>query len=387
MFTEEPKKSLKMWVVNSTLGNTDFIVGSDSFEDIELDDTGKNNFWYFRNRKKGFLIKRFVLEESVQVEKSCVITLIKKDNGKFTPRFSFEIRSITNKAIENINKETPDENLIKAKVNLDSCHKNFFKLINFIKGVSEIDFDAPSYTIVDPEKVIITDENKVAYVKKLIDVGYGEDVWSYLSESNPSLITKFTYARIQSSKQLVIKELELRLTTGNYSETAGDGSWQKWIYKHNWLFGVNYQKPIEKAKINLSGIMPDYLFPTLDGFVDILEIKLPTDDVILEDRSHSKSWKWSPEANAALGQVINYLCEIDRLHREIEPNITQTYNIELSLLKPHAYILIGNSTNWSTYKKDALRKMNHSLHGIEFITYKDLLDRGTESTRLVPERI
>jgi uncharacterized protein (UPF0254 family) len=32
--------------------------------------------------------------------------------------------------------------------------------------------------------------------------------------------------------------------------------------------------------------MPDYLFPTLDGFIDILEIKLPEDDVIIKDTNH-----------------------------------------------------------------------------------------------------
>ncbi|MEK7595362.1 MAG: Shedu anti-phage system protein SduA domain-containing protein [Patescibacteria group bacterium] len=386
MLTDDQRKRLKMWAVEPDYENTDFVVGSDSLTTIEIDKTGTNGFWYFKNTKKG-LIKRFVLEESAKVEKSCVITLIKKENGKFTPRFSFEIRDISNKAISNFSKETQDDKLIKARVDLDSCHENFFGLINFIKGIEEIDFDATSYTIVDPEKVIITDENKVAYVKKLIDAGYGEDVWVYLSESNPTLIQKLTYARIQSKKQNVIDELGMRLEHGNYSETTGDDSWQKWIYKNNWLFGVNYQKPIEKAKINLTGIMPDYLFPTLDGFVDILEIKLPSDEVIIKDTSHTNAWRWSAETNVAIGQVINYLSEVDRLRREIEPNIAQIYNIELSLLKPHAYILIGDSTNWDIYKRDALRKMNHALHGIEVITYKDLLDRGNASMHLSREKL
>ena len=386
MLTEEQKSKLKIWTVIPDYENTDFVVGTDSFETIEIDKTSSNDFWYFRNKRKS-LVKRFVLEESAQVEKSCVITLIKKINGKFTPRFCFEIRDLTNKAIANYSKEIPDDKLIKAKVNFNSCHENFFKLIEFIKDIEEVDFDATTYTIVDPEKVIITDENKVAYVKKLIDAGLGEDVWMYLSESNPTLIKKLTYARIQSRKQDVLDDLEKRLKKGGYSETTGDDSWQKWIYKYNWLFGVNYQKPIEKAKINISGIMPDYLFPTLDGFVDILEIKLPTDDVIVEDRVHTNAWKWSPETNTAIGQVVNYLGEIDRLRREIEPSLRQIYNIELSLLKPHAYILVGDGTNWSTYKKDALRKMNHALHGIEVITYKDLLGRGQESLKIQPENV
>jgi len=40
--------------------------------------------------------------------------------------------------------------------------------------------------------------------------------------------------------------------------------------------------------------MPDFIFPTLDGFVDILEIKLPSKEVIVEDASHAGSWYGRP---------------------------------------------------------------------------------------------
>ncbi|HRN69912.1 MAG TPA: DUF4263 domain-containing protein, partial [Candidatus Woesebacteria bacterium] len=230
-------------------------------------------------------------------------------------------------------------------------------------------------------------ENKVSYIRKILAAGYDKDVWANLAESNPTLVTKLSYARIQSKKQEVVNELEERLRSGNYSETSGTDSWQKWIYQHNWLFGVNYQEPIQKSKINLNGIMPDYLFPTLDGFIDILEIKLPDDEVILEDGSHNGAWKWTQESNTAIGQVVNYLCEIDRLRYEIEKNIKLIYGKELCLLKPRANILIGNSSTWDQPKKEALRKMNHAMHGIEIVTYHELYERGLQSIALVPENL
>ena len=125
--------------------------------------------------------------------------------------------------------------------------------------------------------------------------------------------------------------------------------------------------------------MPDYLFPTLDGFVDVLEIKLPDDEVILKDASHLGAWRWTKETNTAIGQVVNYLGEIDRLRLEIEREVKINYGHDISLLKPRAYILIGNSNDWGADKKEGLRKMNHALHGIEILTYKDLLDRGLEA--------
>lgn len=255
------------------------------------------------------------------------------------------------------------------------------KLANILKEHG-IEYGKHEYAVVNPETVIITESNKTSYIKKIIDAGYNEDVWEYLTESNPSLATKLSYARIHDIKQKTIEELSSRLQAESFHETSGDDSWQKWIYRNNWLFGVNYKKPIEKTKINITGIMPDFVFPTLDGFVDILEIKLPDDNVISEDSSHPGSWKWTSETNKSIGQVVNYLCEIDRLSSEIERNIEKKYRYEISFLKPRAFILIGNSTFWNPDKKEGLRKMNNVLHGIEVLTYKDLLDRGKQAINI-----
>jgi len=273
---------------------------------------------------------------------------------------------------------------INIDVNTEAVKNLYSAIFKSAKILKEhgVEYGENKYAVVDPETVIITDANRVAYIKKIIAAGYDKEVWAHLAESNPSLVTKLSYARIQNTKQKTVKKLKERLQTGDFFETSGNDSWQKWIYKNNWLFGVNYKKPIEKAKINISGVMPDFLFPTLDGFVDILEIKLPKDDVITDDKSHKGSWKWTSETNTAIGQVVNYLAEIDRLRLEIEKNVKTQYKYDISLLKPRAYILIGDSTGWESAKKEGLRKMNHALHGVEILTYKDLLDRGNQATNI-----
>lgn len=298
-------------------------------------------------------------------------------NDKWIPDQAIDIRTLGKK--ESINFD----------INTGSV-KNLYLAFNKLTGILKqrgIEYGENKYAVVNPETVVVTDENKITYIRKLVEAGYDEEVWTSLAESNPDLVTKLSYARLQTKKQEVVEELNSRLATNEYPETSGRNSWQSWIYEHNWLFGVNYKKPIEKTRINLTGIMPDYLFPTLDGFVDILEIKLPNDEVIVPDRNHTGSWKWTQETNAALGQVINYLGEIDRLRLEIERNVLSTYGHELCIIKPRAHILIGNSVDWENTKKEALRKMNHSLHGIEIVTYKDLIDRGNQSIQTLPEDI
>lgn len=291
-------------------------------------------------------------------------------SDSWVPDLAIDIRSLGKK--ESINIELHTEAV-----------SNFYTAIQKLSKILQqkgIRYGETQYAVVDPKSVVITDSNKIDYIRKLLEAGYSQDVWETLIESNPSLATKLSHSKIQSIKEAVVRELENRLRVGGFKETIGADSWQNWIYTNNWLFGVNYKKPIEKTKINLTGIMPDFLFPTLDGFVDLLEIKLPNAEVLLSDNSHPGSWKWCAETNSAIGQVVNYIGEIDRLRLEIEKNVFEKYSYKISLLRPRSFILIGDSTKWPNEKKEALRKMNYALHGITVLTYKDLLDRGIEST-------
>lgn len=92
-----------------------------------------------------------------------------------------------------------------------------------------------------------------------------------------------------------IDEFRQRLKK-DYPESKGEDSWQEWIYKNNWLFGIHYGNSIGHPQVGFRSIL-DYLFPTPDGFIDILEIKRPSHEVIKEDNSHPGAYKWSSEVN------------------------------------------------------------------------------------------
>jgi hypothetical protein len=171
-----------------------------------------------------------------------------------------------------------------------------------------------------------------------------------------------------------LEEFKERLEL-DYPEANGPDSWQEWIYKNNWLFGIQYGDPIGHPKVGFRSIL-DYLFPTPDGFIDILEIKKPTHDVLKRDQSHPGAFSWSNEANGAIGQVVHYLYEIELHQLEIAQKLRREHALKLSTIKPRAFILVGKSDFWDEEERDAFRKLNHSLHGIEILTYTDLLRRG-----------
>lgn len=184
-----------------------------------------------------------------------------------------------------------------------------------------------------------------------------------------------------------IEELEERMKKGGQAETSGKDSWQKWVYGNNWIFGANYQKPIEKQKVGFDNI-PDFIFPTIDGFLDILEIKKLEHGPIKKDNSHPGSFMWTPKASEAIGQVVNYIHQIELHQLELKQRIERAYPeiaSEIFTIKPRAYILMGNSINWTADEKEALRKLNYSLHGIEVLTYTDLLKRGNKIVQMYSE--
>lgn len=223
--------------------------------------------------------------------------------------------------------------------------------------------------------LIINDKNKHQVLQRILEEGLSEDYWHLIASSQPNLAAKLVAGHIQQIRAEQIAELQQRLTE-NHAETIGENSWQSWIYRHHWMFGVNYQEPIEKQKINLQGVMPDYLFPTIDGFVDLLEIKLPTEKVVVPDTQHPGSYRWTAETSKAIGQVVHYISEIERLQNEIERHIRSSDSRGISMLRPRAFILIGNSEHWTEADRGGLRRLNHSLHGIEVLTYQELLTRS-----------
>ena len=213
--------------------------------------------------------------------------------------------------------------------------------------------------------------SKKLEIKVFFNVGYGAQI-----KKPPESLKEVQKQTRISFYQEKIKEFEHRLE-GDYSETTGSDSWQKWIYENNWLFGIQYQNPIEKEKEGFDSI-PDYLFPTWDGFIDILEIKKPTERVIKKDSSHSGSYMWSSKVNESIGQAVNYINEVDLNKHALRERIEEKYPYlkDVITVRPRAYILIGESNPMSRGDKEALRKLNYSLHGIEVITYTDLLTRG-----------
>ena len=186
-----------------------------------------------------------------------------------------------------------------------------------------------------------------------------------------------------SAYQQNIEDFRKRLEEDHY-ETKGNDSWQSWIYNNRWLFGTQYGQIIQKEKVGFDNI-PDFLLLTADGFLDVLEIKKPSSPVLVDDSSHQGNYRWSSETSEALAQANNYLDHTNSNHLAISQRIREKYNLEINAIKPRAIILIGKSDKWSNKKRECFRSLNRLLHGVEVVTYTDLLRRGQNLIKLYTE--
>ncbi len=180
-----------------------------------------------------------------------------------------------------------------------------------------------------------------------------------------------------------LEEFKVRLTK-NYKETSGKGHWQGWFRGHSWVLGPSYLEPIEKSKVGFEQI-PDFILPTLDGFADILELKLPSHEVIKQDPSHAGSYFWSSEASKAIGQASNYIHEAEDNRLKLKEKLSELLGIELAFVKPRAFVIIGSDADWSPQQRKAFRNLRATLHGVEVLTYSDIQRRAEALVKLLTD--
>lgn len=148
---------------------------------------------------------------------------------------------------------------------------------------------------------------------------------------------------------------------------------QNWIEKnYSWIFGVEYLKKYDARKIALFS-EGDLLMESLDGFLDLIELKRPKleYDIFKYDTSH-KSYYPSNDLSKVLGQCLFYLQKLDDFKLILEKEH------KVKILRPRIKIIAGRTVNFNDEQFNALRMLNSNLNNIEIISYDYLLNCGTK---------
>lgn len=377
----------------------EFVVGEDSFEDVEINDAQTpGGLFYFKNSRKG-LVKRFVLEYTLRTKKACTVTLIKRPNGSFTPKFDFQIWDISKKAIENSSKESANQNLIKAKVSFDSCHESFLILLDFIRSIKGIEFSSDSYAVVDRKKKEIM-ESLGTYDRLEIISAVQKKFGSELSEKDAILLLN-RKSKLEYFGRLLKDESFFEDEKKFLEVKKNEDVWQNFFENNQWIFGYGLQlvscEGLDERKleqtvvgndlIDGSGKRIDALLKTKGNIAKLLfcEIKMHSPDLLVEPYDRPGVYVPAKELRGAVAQIQK---TIQKVNLKINQNLIRPSDREgnptgeeILFVKPRGVVIIGMLNDFKTdmginsERLSSFEIYRQQVSGIDIITYDELYER------------
>jgi hypothetical protein len=222
-------------MLTSRVKSEDFMIGVHDFTDLQINAAPEvdRNFYYFYDRRQRQLIKQFILDERVQVNYICKVTLIRKGD-KFTPRLAFSIRD-RHGTILTQSASGPEGitlRVLKASVNLEQCYDKFWKLISFLHSLREIEVPRSSFSFISQGDAEIVTALR----------GRGK-------ESIVSIIKQLSSTEgVRLSPQDINELLKRREVLETFRKAVRinsqpEGWWQDFFEGNKWIFGygLNYQ--------------------------------------------------------------------------------------------------------------------------------------------------
>jgi len=170
----------------------------------------------------------------------------------------------------------------------------------------------------------------------------------------------------------IVNEIKTIESLKPYIAGQPEKIFQNWIEKnHLWIFGVEYIKKYDARKIALFS-EGDLLMESMDGFLDLIELKRPKLHLFSYDPNH-KSYYPSPELSAVIGQCLFYLEKMD----DFKLNIEKEYKVKM--LRPRIKIIAGRTNSFIESQYNSLRMLNCNLNSIQIISYDYLLSCGKKA--------
>lgn len=365
------------WIQSS---DDNFNIGEEAFDDLEIHPTPINNFYYFFNKNKNKLIKQFILEKRAKVDYICRVILIKKGD-KFTPRLSFSVRNKAGKIIsDSIASTEIDDHLVKANINLNECYENFWHLIFFLESLRQIEIPRESFSLVSQA------ESEIVKAIKGRGVGSALSIIKQLSLiSGVSLSEKDINQILKRKEKLTLFDSSIR------EQSTNEKWWQDFFEKNKWIFGygLNYQilrqeqsQPVYGGtRLNgRGGQKGDYLTSTVGdiNFTVLVEIKTPDIPLIQGSKEiRSGAWSLSKDLTDALAQIQS---NIDMWNKQGSTQVDNRDKLEkenVYTVQPKGIIVIGQLNQLDNRsKRETFQRFRKSLHGIDILTFDELLNRA-----------
>lgn len=272
------------------------------------------------------------------------------------------------------------------EIRLDT--KNLVTLTNFLKFLSSADIASVSAGRLSFENDLQLDPDIASKLRTLASDDEGKkQLLSLFNEGYltseldiPDLIKKGLSKDKVEQKRQVLAEFKSLIEKEDVKEVSDI---QAFLKTHPWIFGPEY-KTLDFRDAGYAG-NPDGRLLRIDGMSDVLEVKLPTEELLRVDDKGRQFI--APKLAEALGQLTGYMeyyyseynqQRDDSTGKEI---LTDTYG---KYYKPKGILLIGRRNKESvnsmsqtiSVEPKNLRRLLSYFHWVEVLTYDDLIERA-----------
>ncbi|MCC7574936.1 DUF4263 domain-containing protein [Candidatus Woesearchaeota archaeon] len=194
---------------------------------------------------------------------------------------------------------------------------------------------------------------------------------------------------MQEKKKLI----RLRTTLENMLSSSlrfKEKEWQSMIFEILRLLFPKYCKVFKEFRIQnpsnaRSHFRSDFVMADYDGFIDIVEIKIPEISCMSSTRKYRNNYFPTKELSGTIIQVENYIYSLTYWGKNGELAINKKYQNELPpgvalrTVSPRGIIIMGRNSDFNTDKLkldfELIKKQYRNI--IDILTYDDLLRRLT----------
>ncbi len=237
------------------------------------------------------------------------------------------------------------------------------EVLDILNGLNSIDSDIL--------KLILNKINEDEKIKTILE-SLSDIELKHLSAAHKQ---KYYQTEIDNLEQLLgleengnVEEVKKHENLSAYIAGQPEKIFQNWIEQNLWVFGVEYTKKHD-ARIIAFFSEGDLLMESLDGFLDLIELKRPKYGIFQHDTSHNCYYPTS-DLSKVIGQCLFYLQKLD----DFKLNLEKEHKVKI--LCPRIKIIAGRTNDFNDEQFNALRMLNSNLNHIQIISYDYLVSCG-----------
>lgn len=210
---------------------------------------------------------------------------------------------------------------------------------------------------------LVKGEDRLKLLFQLMEIASDDENANALEQialEKPAQAKYFADALNLAQKSQVLGKFEKMV-----EQKLDEPEYQKFLEKHNWIFGSEYSAMIEDRELMMQGRLDFPMRRTADGYLEIIELKRPDHEL----------FRKSKQRYIEQAKLVDAINQVDDYQKRVEENwqaLKKKYPY-LHVEKVRGKVIIGRSYGLCEKEKTALRRLNARLHGIEVITFDQLI--------------